>query len=118
MKLYPTRHEDDRRILTEYISGIPFKRAKIIEAKGKCVLGNHYHNENDSVFYIFKGKTQFTLKSANDNNARIKRGWMFEGECIFVPRGVIHTFTLYPGTILLETASEIYDPKDEIQVTQ
>ena len=52
MRLHPIRHEDDRRILTEYISDIPFKRAKVIETKGKVTLGKHYHNNNDSVFYM------------------------------------------------------------------
>lgn len=117
MKLQPTRHEDDRRILTEYISGIPFKRAKVIETKKKCILGKHYHNESDSVFYVLKGKCNYILKSAHSSTARVKRDWLFEGECLFVARGIAHTFELYPDTILLETASEIYDPKDEIQVT-
>ena len=46
------------------------------------------------------------------------REWMFEGDCKFVPAGVVHTFELREDTILLEAASEIYDPQDEIQVTE
>lgn len=118
MKLFPTRHEDERRILTEYISGIEFKRAKVLEIKEKCILGKHYHNKNDSVFFILKGKVVYMLRDASNSRAAVKRDWMYEGDCIFVPRGVVHTFTAFPGTIMLETSSEIYDPQDEIQVTE
>ena len=113
MKLPVTKHEDDRRTLTEYISNIPFKRAKIIESKGAVTVGNHYHNNNDSVFYILKGKCAYTLKEANSNSPSI-RDWMFEGDCLFVPRGMIHKFELLPNTIMLETASEPYEESDEI----
>ncbi len=116
MRLPVKRHEDERRILTEYVSDIPFKRAKVIEVKSKTILGNHWHQNNDSVFYILKGKGNYTLKSAQSSTLRTQRGWLFEGECLFVPRGMIHTFELLAGTIMLETATEPYDEKDEIQV--
>jgi len=118
MRLHPIRHEDDRRILTEYISDIAFRRAKVIETKGKVTLGKHYHNNSDSVFYILRGKGVYILKRANDSRAPTSRSWLFEGDCIYVPRGLIHTFELYPGTIMLETASEPFDKNDEIQVIE
>ena len=118
MKLQTTRHEDERRILIEYIKDIPMKRSKVLIVKQKCVLGKHYHNNNDSVFYVLKGKGICTLKSAHSVTARVTREWLFEGDCIFVPRGVIHRFELFPDTILLESASEPFDPNDEIQVTE
>lgn len=118
MKLLPIKHEDDRRILTEYISDIPFKRAKVIEAKGKVIVGRHYHNNNDSVFYILKGKAVMQLWPwyRGDRPAKMTRKWLFEGDCEFVSRGTVHTFELYPDTIMLETASEPYDQKDEISI--
>ncbi len=110
-------HEDKRRRLIEYISDIPFKRAKVIKVKGeKCILGKHYHNNNDSVFYMLSGKASYVLKP-NRPNAKIEQGWIFDEECIFVPRGVVHTFTVYPHSILLEAASEPFNKEDEIQVT-
>lgn len=118
MKLHPIRHEDHRRVLTEYISDIPFKRAKVIQSKGRVTVGNHYHENNDSVFYLLKGKALMVLKDTAIRGKLLKREWMFEGDCQFVPRGVIHTFTLLEGTIMLETASEPYDAKDEIQVIE
>lgn len=117
MNLPTTRHEDERRVLTEYIKDIPFRRAKVLETKKKCVLGNHYHLNSDSVFYVLKGKCSYTLKSRHPRKG-MTRGWLFEGECIFVSRGVIHTFTVWPDTIILEAASEPFDKNDEIQATE
>ena len=116
MNLPITKHEDDRRILTEWLSDIPVKRCKIIEVKQKCTLGNHYHLKNDNVFYMFKGKGQYTLK--NVKTGKIERGWLFENEAMFVKRGTIHTFVMYPDSIMMEAATEIYDKEDEIQVTE
>lgn len=117
MPLPITRHEDNRRILTEWIKDIPMKRCKIIEMKTKEVLGNHYHLKSDSVFYIHKGRGKYMLKSIEPNSKKIM-GWLFEGDCIFVPKGVIHTFTLVAGTIMLEAASEPYDKEDEIPILE
>jgi mannose-6-phosphate isomerase-like protein (cupin superfamily) len=114
--LHIYKHEDDRRVLTEWIKDIPFKRAKIIEMKKKEVLGNHYHLKSDSVFYIHKGRGKYILRSIEPNSRNVT-GWLFEGDCIFVPKGVIHTFTLLAGTIMLEAASEPYEKEDEIQVS-
>src|ERR1035437_2037969 len=113
MKLKPTKHEDERRVLIEYISGVPFKRAKILQTKMDCLLGKHYHKENDSGFYLFKGKGSYLLKPLDG----IQESGIFEeGDCLFVPRGVIHTFDLKAGSIMLDTASEILNLKDEISV--
>jgi mannose-6-phosphate isomerase-like protein (cupin superfamily) len=107
------RHEDERRILTEYVKDIPFKRAKVIEVKQRCQIGNHYHEKSDSVFYLLKGKAKYQFEPINPNSRR-EVGWMFEGDCEFVPRNVAHTFDVWAGTILLELASEPYEAKDEI----
>ena len=109
-----TRHEDNRRILIEYNHEIPFKRNKVMEIKEKSILGNHYHLENDSMFYILRGKARYTLKSIRPN-AEETFGWLYEGECLYVPREFIHTFEVWPQTIMLESASEPFNPNDEIQ---
>lgn len=114
MRTQPVKHEDDRRVLTEYISDMPFRRAKVIKIKKKCVLGQHYHKKSDSVFYILQGKGSYKLQPVGTK--KITHDWLFEGECLFVPKDVIHTFELYEGTIMLEAASEPYDKEDEIQV--
>lgn len=117
MNLPVIKHEDERRVLTEWLSDIPVKRCKVIEAKGKVTLGNHYHNKNDSVFFVFRGKAQWTTRSTRSRTAPVHRGWLHEGESLFVPRGMIHTFVAYPGTVMFEAATETYDPTDEIPDT-
>jgi len=110
-------HEDKRRRLIEYISDFAVKRCKVIKVKNeKTILGRHYHNKSDSVFYMLSGKAIYTLK-ANRPNARIDRGWLFDEEALFVPRGVVHTFEVFPGSILLEACTEPYDKSDEIEAT-
>ncbi len=115
MKLKVYKHEDERRVLTEYITGIPFKRAKILEVKEKSILGKHYHRESDDVFYLFKGRGRYYLKPLK---GMAVENLMYEGDCIFVPRDVIHTFELDAGSIMLEVSSEIYNKNDEIQVIE
>ncbi len=115
MKLKVYKHEDERRILIEYISGIAFKRAKILEVKERSILGKHYHRESDDVFYLFKGSGTYYLKPLKGEPIEdiIKAG-----DCLFVPRNVIHTFDLDAGSIMLEASTEIYNKNDEIQVTE
>lgn len=117
MRLSINRHEDERRTLREWLSDIPVKRCKVIETKKKSILGNHYHNNSDSVFFMMKGKARYELKP-NREGAKVDMGWMFEDDCIFVPRGVIHTFEVWDNSILLEAASEPYNKEDEIQITK
>lgn len=116
MRLNTVKHEDSRRILTEWISDIPVKRCKVLEVKEKSVLGKHYHNDSDNIFYMVRGKGSYILRSSTTDF--YERDWLYEGDCLFVPRGIIHTFELYPGTILLEAATEPYNKNDEIQATE
>ncbi len=115
MKLQPIRHEDERRVLTEYISGISFKRAKVLEVKVKSKLGRHYHKKNDSVFFLLKGEGIYSLQPLG---GLIEEATFKEGDCLFVPRNVIHTFELDAGSIMLETSTETYDKEDEISATE
>lgn len=94
------------------------KRSKVIIVKKKSVIGKHYHNNSDSVFYFLKGKAVCTLKSSHKSDAPSTREWLFEGDCVFVPRGVIHTFQVWPETVILESATEPYNYEDEIPVTE
>jgi mannose-6-phosphate isomerase-like protein (cupin superfamily) len=116
MRIPVYKHEDERRILIEWNKDIPIKRCKVIQTKDKCILGKHYHNDSDNIFYMLKGKGSYTLRSTI--SSRVERNWLFEGDCLFVPRGVVHTFELLADTIMLEAASEPYNKDDEIQVTE
>ena len=116
MKLQTYRHEDKRRTLIEWIKDIPVRSIKTIYVKEKLPLGVHYHKNKDEVFYLQQGKGIMYLKSAHDSQAKMSREWIFEGECIYVPRGTIHVFELFPGSILLEAATEPFNEHDEIKV--
>jgi mannose-6-phosphate isomerase-like protein (cupin superfamily) len=111
MNLKTTKHEDNRRTLIEWVNDLPIKCIKTIYVKDNSPLGCHYHNHKDEVFYLVKGKGVVTLTYPDKQ----ERDWMFEEDCIFVPRGVIHTFVLEAGSILLEAATEVYKPEDEIR---
>lgn len=107
-------HEDKRRRLIEWISDTPVRRCKVIKVKDKkCFLGNHYHEKSDSIFYMLSGKAIFTTQLIKGSK-RIERGWLFDEDCLFVPKGVAHKFEIFPNSILLEAASEPYDKGDEI----
>jgi mannose-6-phosphate isomerase-like protein (cupin superfamily) len=115
MKLQVNKHEDNRRTLTEWISDLSVKRCKIIEVKEDGMeLGNHYHLKNDSVFYLFKGGGHWVLNNIEGNNETFDT--FKEGDCLFVPRGVVHTFGLSKGSIMMEASTEPYDKEDEIQI--
>ncbi len=111
MNLQTTKHEDNRRILVEWVKDIPIRAIKTIYVKEKSSLGNHYHNNKDEVFYLLKGKGIVILTTKTKQT----RTWIFEEDCIFVSRGTIHTFNLEAGSILLEAATEPYNPNDEIR---
>lgn len=113
MNLQTIKHEDNRRTLIEWIKDTPVRSVKTIFVKDKIALGNHYHLKKDEIFYLLKGKGVYVL--TNKEKKTYVRNWIFEGDCVFVERGTIHTFTLYPDSILLEAATEPYDPIDEIR---
>lgn len=109
MNIKPFKHEDDRRILTEWISNSEVRTCKILEVKQDSVLGNHYHNKKVDTFYLLKGYGTYKIGD--------EEGIMYEGKCLRAEIGQPHTFSLRAGSILLESASTPYDKEDEIQIT-
>jgi oxalate decarboxylase/phosphoglucose isomerase-like protein (cupin superfamily) len=110
---YPvTKHEDNRRVLIEWVKDFPFRSAKIVIAKDKLPLGKHYHQNKDELYYMLKGKMVYVLTTKK----RVFRQWLFEGETLFVPRGVGHTFELFKDSILLGAQTEPFDQNDEIPI--
>lgn len=101
------KHEDDRRILYDWAQG-EFKSAKVLEAKEDgIVVGNHYHNNKDEEFFLFKG--MITILSIGVNTIFNIAAPYY----IRVPRGEFHLFLLEKGSILLGVATELFDPSDE-----
>ena len=104
MKSY--RHEDDRRILIEWIQDLPMKACKVVIAKGNIEVGNHYHKNKDEVYYLLSGNGEYSL-----DNSEFQP---FE-DVLFVPRDIKHTFRLKKDSVLLGACSEPFDASDEIQ---
>lgn len=104
MNITPNLHEDERRKLIEWIPDFPMRTSKVLIAKEDCELGNHYHNEKDSLFYLLQGEGEYNTGFE----------WLPIEGTVFVPKGVPHTFKVKKGSIMLEAASTPYDPDDEI----
>lgn len=100
-----SKHEDDRRILVEWLKDFPVKSCKVLVAKDDCEVGNHHHKIKDEIFYLLKGKGTVTL---NGESETIK-----EGDVIYVPKDTIHSFVLEKDSILLGAGTKPYDPDDE-----
>ena len=109
MKLKPTKHEDDRRTLIEWIDDFPIRNSKILILKRDCVLGNHYHNEKIDTFYLLKGSGYYKIGE--------EYGMIEEGDCLRADIKQPHTFRLKKGSILLEASTTPFNKEDEIQIT-
>lgn len=105
MKLETFYHEDDRRILAEYIQDIPTRTSKAIFIKEDSILGNHYHNYKDDIFFLLKGSGTITL---NEITKPFK-----SGDCMLVKAGTVHSLNLKKGSILLESSTLPYAKEDE-----
>jgi mannose-6-phosphate isomerase-like protein (cupin superfamily) len=101
------RHEDDRRILIEWVRDYPVKFCKAIIIKSGNEIGNHYHLKKEEIFYLLKGSGTADLDGVTQD--------FKEGDCIFIPKGQLHAFKLKKGSILLGAATEPYNPEDEIR---
>lgn len=102
------RHEDDRRVIIDWAQG-EFKSAKVLIAKHGCVVGDHYHLRKDETFFLLKGRASNAVVG-DDVQVDVKAPQEWN-----VPRGTYHRFELDEGSILLGTASERYDPEDEVK---
>lgn len=100
-----TKHEDDRRVLIEWLRDFNVRSCKVLVAKEKCDVGNHHHKLKDEIFYLLKGRGKATLDEKEES---IK-----EGDVIFVPRNTTHSFILEEGSVLLGAGTRPYDTNDE-----
>lgn len=106
------KHEDDRRILIEWIADEEFRSAKVVIAKSDQAVGDHYHQQKDEAFLLLTGKAKrVIIGSEEETDVSPFRKWV-------VPKGVYHLFELEKGSILLGVASKKFDPNDEISKSQ
>ena len=99
------KHEDNRRILTEWVMDFPLRTCKVLEVKEDSTLGDHYHKEKDEIFYLFKGSGEVTLAGTTE--------LLKEGDIVFARRGIKHTFKLKKDSILLEAGNKPFDKSDD-----
>lgn len=100
-----SKHEDERRILTEWITDFPLKTAKAIVAKDNCNVGQHYHKDKDEIFFLLKGSGRITLDNETEE--------FKEGDIAFISRGTKHSFWLSKDSIMLGASNNKYDEKDD-----
>ena len=109
MKLETTKHEDDRRILTEWIKDFPIRTCKVLVMKKDGELGNHYHTRKVDTFFLLKGSGEYKIG---------KDDWQEfnEGDCLMAEMFKPHSFKLKKDSILLEASSKPFDPDDEHKI--
>ena len=104
------QHEDDRRLLIEWVEDMPMRSAKALIAKSAQAVGDHYHDKKDEVFFLLTGTARrVVISGVEELDVHAPRKW-------YIPRGVHHVFELEKGSILLSAASERFDPSDELKL--
>ncbi len=97
-------HKDERRSMYEYRAPI----TKILVVHSECVLGNHYHKEREETFVLLAGEG---IANIGPKNFPMKLH-----EPIEVERGVMHSFQMGKGSVLLELASKEFDKTDDYKI--
>lgn len=94
------RHEDDRRILESW------PEAKIITAKTKCELGNHYHKIKTELFIVITGKVFLVMHYGTVHKMKL-------GELYTVSPNEKHSFIMSAGSVMIGLCSHPYDQTDD-----
>jgi quercetin dioxygenase-like cupin family protein len=98
-------HSDSRRDLYEF----EYPHSKIVVAKQRCTLGNHYHKLKDEEFVLVAGEAFVLLGGEDWRQMKIM-------EPVKVEAGRVHTFDLARDSILIGYSTKPYDPTDEYPV--
>lgn len=102
------KHEDDRRVLFDWASG-DFKSAKAVIIKKRIAVGDHYHKNKDEEFLLLTG--EFIELIVGDLKLfNVKAPYY-----VSVKRGTYHRFVCEENSILLGTATELFDINDELK---
>lgn len=98
-------HEDDRRVLVEWVKDFSLRTCKVIILKKDTSIGNHYHKKKDEIFFLLQGKGEVELDG--------EREPLKLGDVVFAGKGTKHTFHLIEGSILLEAGTKPFDKSDD-----
>lgn len=104
-----TTHEDNRRIIYDWATG-NFKSCKAVIVKEPIAIGDHYHNNKTEEFLLLQGEF-IELVIGGEEYENISAPFK-----VVIPPGTYHRFVCTPGSILLGTATELFDPLDEIKL--
>lgn len=104
-----TTHTDNRRTIFDWAEG-NFKSAKAVIVHEKIAIGDHYHNNKTEEFLLLQGMF-LQLMVGCEISYNIPAPYK-----IVVPPGTYHKFICTPGSILLGTATELFDETDEIKL--
>ena len=115
----PLVHTNDRRTITERVEPIAgtdkINRLTRIEVVGTEVpLGNHHH-DFDEAFEGIGGGALYTAP-ASDPDAVTMHGLPEAGWAVTIPAGVIHTFVVSRGVVLVSHTDRYFvsvDNRDE-----
>lgn len=102
------KHEDERRTIYDWAEG-NFKSAKAVVVHSEIAVGDHYHNNKTEEFFLLQG--EFLLLQIG---SEIKYHVVAPHKLV-IPPGTYHKFICSKGSILLGTATELFDPNDEIR---
>lgn len=102
-----TGHSDERRDLTT------FPEAKLITVKQDTTLGGHYHKLKDEIFVLSEGYGVVVTGDINAKGTVMEIGRLYE-----VKAGVMHSFSLKAGSVLVGLNSAAYDPSDDYHVKE
>lgn len=102
-------HSDNRRTIFDWASG-NFKSAKAVIVHEEIAIGDHFHFKKTEEFLLLQGEfleLQIGTKILYNISAPYK---------IILPPQTYHRFVCTPGSILLGTATELFDETDEIKL--
>lgn len=73
-----------------------YKQFNIVFSKGNVLRGDHYHKENNEVFYVVSGTFEFVAsKDGETEKYTFKKGDMF-----LVPPYVMHSFNYLEDSLI------------------
>ena len=87
---------DDRGVLTQLVR-TGYNQINVVESKAGVFRGNHYHKDNNEVFFVVSGAFSLIVEKEN-----IQETYLFSaGDMFLVPPFVIHSFDYVEDTILV-----------------
>jgi len=85
--------EDERGELVQ-LAREGYRQFNVVFSKGGVIRGNHYHKENNEVFYVMSGSFELSAQKDGASEAYVfKKGDMFK-----VPPFVMHSFNYLEDT--------------------